>query len=144
MLAVTVVSSILTMLFGGVDELTLRYDVAPALLVILSGVCITPLLLPYIPGRAFSFKGALTGGLAVGLFIALTTPPFSQGLFIACVVVAASSFLALNFTGATTFTSLSGVRKEMRFALPVQIGLICVGVIGRVFLETVLKGGTGV
>jgi len=27
----------------------------------------------------------------------------------------------MNFTGASTYTSLSGVKKEMRFALPLEI-----------------------
>jgi acetyl-CoA decarbonylase/synthase complex subunit gamma len=101
-------------------------------------------MLGRIPGRAFAFKGGLVGGLLSGLFITLFSPPPAQGLFIAGVVIAASSFLAMNFTGATTFTSLSGVRKEMRYALPVQIGLACIAVVGRVLLETVLKGGPGV
>jgi acetyl-CoA decarbonylase/synthase complex subunit gamma len=33
----------------------------------------------------------------------------------------------MNFTGASTYTSLSGVRKEMRWALPFQIGAGVVG-----------------
>ena len=33
---------------------------------------------------------------------------------------AVSAFLALNFTGSTPFTSLSGVRKEMRLSMPVM------------------------
>lgn len=32
-----------------------------------------------------------------------------------------ASFLAMNFTGSTTYTSLSGVVKEMRIAVPAQI-----------------------
>jgi len=48
-------------------------------------------------------------------------------------MTAVSSFVAMNFTGATPFTSPSGVEKEMRRALPVQAGLtvlaglLCVG-----------------
>jgi acetyl-CoA decarbonylase/synthase complex subunit gamma len=42
-------------------------------------------------------------------------------------IPAASSYLAMNFTGASTYTSLSGVKKEMRWAIPLQIGA---GVIG--------------
>jgi len=38
-------------------------------------------------------------------------------------MTAVSSFVAMNFTGATPFTSPSGVEKEMRRALPVQAGL---------------------
>jgi acetyl-CoA decarbonylase/synthase complex subunit gamma len=32
---------------------------------------------------------------------------------------AVSAFYMLNFTGCTTFTSRSGVKKEMRLAIPV-------------------------
>jgi hypothetical protein len=44
------------------------------------------------------------------------------------------SFLAMNFTGSSTFTSLSGVVREMRWAVPAQIistGLGVVILIGR-------------
>jgi hypothetical protein len=34
---------------------------------------------------------------------------------------AASAYMALNFTGATTFTSPSGVNKEIRVMLPFHI-----------------------
>jgi len=42
------------------------------------------------------------------------------GLFVS--IPAMSAYLAMNFTGSSTFTSLSGVRKELRFALPLEIG----------------------
>jgi hypothetical protein len=34
--------------------------------------------------------------------------------------MAISSYLAMNFTGSTPFTSPSGVEKEMRKAIPMQ------------------------
>jgi acetyl-CoA decarbonylase/synthase complex subunit gamma len=33
----------------------------------------------------------------------------------------------MNFTGASTYTSLSGVRKEMRWAVPAEIALAGIG-----------------
>jgi acetyl-CoA decarbonylase/synthase complex subunit gamma len=44
-------------------------------------------------------------------------------------IPAISAYLAMNFTGASTYTSLSGVKKEMRWALPLEIagGIIGVG-----------------
>jgi acetyl-CoA decarbonylase/synthase complex subunit gamma len=42
---------------------------------------------------------------------------------------AVTAYFALNFTGCTTFTSLSGVEKEMRIALPVIILTFSVGVV---------------
>ena len=43
-----------------------------------------------------------------------------------------SSYLALNFTGATTFTSLSGVMKETTYGVPVMIGLTVLGIVFKV------------
>jgi acetyl-CoA decarbonylase/synthase complex subunit gamma len=42
-------------------------------------------------------------------------------------VPALATYLSMNFTGASTYTSLSGVKKEMRYAVPSQIA---VGVLG--------------
>jgi acetyl-CoA decarbonylase/synthase complex subunit gamma len=49
------------------------------------------------------------------------------------VYTAAVSFIGLDFTGASTYTSLSGVKKEMRIATPLQAlallsGLLMLGV----------------
>jgi len=101
-----------------------------------AGVVVTPALLPWIPGRAFSVKGAwvgivLAGGalgwtLAAGGFGSARTPEIFDNAAEAgawlLLVPAVSSFLAMNFTGASTYTSLSGVRREMRAAVPVQVG----------------------
>ena len=38
-----------------------------------------------------------------------------------------TTFLSMNFTGASTYTSLSGVNKEMRYAVPAQIVAALVG-----------------
>ncbi len=42
-------------------------------------------------------------------------------------ILALTSYIAMNFTGSSTYTSLSGVRKEMRLAVPLEIGA---GVLG--------------
>jgi hypothetical protein len=97
----------------------------------LSGIVITPMLLPYIPARAFSLKGFYSGIL---IFIALLVSGrtgnniFEQGSWF-LIIGAISSFTAMNFTGSSTFTSLSGVKKEMKFSLPLQIGSAVVGII---------------
>lgn len=36
---------------------------------------------------------------------------------------ALSSYLALQFTGATTFTGMSGVKKELKLGLPLYLGV---------------------
>jgi hypothetical protein len=92
---------------------------------ILAGAVVTPVLLPWIPGRAFSVKGGLTGGVFAACVVmwkhGALEAPSAVALLLA--MTAVSSFVAMNFTGATTFTSPSGVEKEMRRALPVQAGL---------------------
>jgi acetyl-CoA decarbonylase/synthase complex subunit gamma len=35
----------------------------------------------------------------------------------------------MNFTGCSTYTSLSGVKKEMRWAVPAQIAGVALGAI---------------
>jgi hypothetical protein len=95
------------------------------------GVIFTPILLPYIPFRSFSMKGAFIGFLAFSMLVILnvnlggivgTTSWFFMGTAIA-------SFLAMNFTGTSNYTSLSGVLKEMKYAVPLQIIAATVGLI---------------
>jgi acetyl-CoA decarbonylase/synthase complex subunit gamma len=93
-----------------------------------AGAVAAPLLLPWLPGRAFSLKGALTGLLWAVLFITLFSDKlpgaFPSRAWESAVWLLAlpslSAFLALNFTGSSTITSLSGVRKEFRYAAPLQ------------------------
>jgi acetyl-CoA decarbonylase/synthase complex subunit gamma len=40
---------------------------------------------------------------------------------------ALTSFTLMNFTGASTYTSLSGVKAEMRLAVPLQIAATVAG-----------------
>jgi len=94
---------------------------------VLAGAVLTPLLLPWLPGRAFSFKG-FVAGLALALLLCgwrwAGSTGWAAGLESAAWLILApalAAFLAMNFTGASTFTSLSGVRKEMRLAVPLQI-----------------------
>ncbi len=89
---------------------------------IVAGAVAVPFLLPWIPGRAFSFKGALTGALGgIGVVYLFRSPVFDlENIAILLASMALSSFLAMNFTGSTPFTSPSGVEKEMRYGIPLQ------------------------
>ena len=104
-----------------------------------AGAVVTPLLLPWLPGRAFAMKGALAGA-AASLMI-----PFAfyagrlELLSWTLIVIALSSFLAMNFTGSSTFTSLSGVKKEMREAVPFQVIAGSLGLI--MWLVALFTGG---
>lgn len=90
---------------------------------VVAGAALTPLLLPWLPGRSFAFKGMVTGLLWWIVFTIATANHGGDSLMTATAFLAlpaVSSFYALNFTGCTTFTSRSGVRKEMRIALPIM------------------------
>ncbi|NOR25424.1 MAG: hypothetical protein GQ542_13760 [Desulforhopalus sp.] len=91
---------------------------------ITSGAALTPLLLPWIPFRQFYLKGTLTGVLVALLFLFAGEPAVNgiEKLAVFLWITGCSAFLAMNFTGSTPFTSLSGVEKEMRRGLPLQIG----------------------
>ena len=113
-----------------------RADYLGLLGAILMGALISPLLLPWIPGRAFSFKGMLTGliwAISASLFL------FSKGianwlqLFSYMLILPSlSAFFTMNFTGSSTYTSLSGVEKEMKTALPLIIAALTAGTIIRI------------
>ncbi len=94
------------------------------LVAITSGAIISPLLLPWIPFRQFWLKGAVIGGLAALALLFPGEPSVNrlEKLALFLWIIGCSSFLAMNFTGSTPFTSLSGVEKEMRRGLPLQIG----------------------
>jgi hypothetical protein len=91
---------------------------------ILSGAVITPLILPWIPFRQFWLKGTLLGGVTALLFLSAAHPTVNRLEECAVIlwIIACSAFLAMNFTGSTPFTSLSGVKKELHRGLPLQIG----------------------
>ncbi|MCX6112868.1 MAG: mercury methylation corrinoid protein HgcA [Proteobacteria bacterium] len=100
------------------------------LLAIVSGTILSPILLPFVPFRAFSLKGFLISLIAILAYIAyagLTSPYLVAGSIL--LFPALSAFISLNFTGASTYTSVSGVRKEMRRYIPFIIGFLTVGFI---------------
>ena len=89
---------------------------------ILGGAVAAPVLLPWIPLRAFALKGMLTG-IAAGLAVAAIFHGriiWAEALALLLITIVISSYLAMNFTGSTPFTSPSGVEKEMRRAIPLQ------------------------
>ena len=115
------------------------FDIALYLGAVLTGAVLTPLLLPLIPGRAFAWKGWLLGLIytAGALWIIgwltqeswFTPESWLLAAGYLLLLPACSSYLAMNFTGASTYTSPSGVLKEMRLALPLIIGSAAVGAV---------------
>lgn len=107
-------------------------DLVSYLGAIAMGTVVFQIILPWIPGRSFALKGWLLGTLWFLLWAVWIEPNLWVGIstFLAIPVIAA--YLALNFTGSTTFTSLSGVQKEIRLSAPVMIGSAALGIMVRV------------
>lgn len=99
----------------------------------LAATILGPLLLPWLPGRAFSLKGAALGLVLVCGLAALGWPAAAfhaswlRAAAWVLLIPAFTSFILMNFTGSSTFTSLSGVLREMRVAVPLQIAAVVVG-----------------
>ncbi len=114
-------------LSGGLPFLAL------GLISVFAGSFFTPVLLPYIPFRSFAVKGWIAGMIAVLPAMSadiLESPDYLLSAIAYIFFPMLSSYWALQFTGSTTFTSMSGVRKEMKIAIPVYIGsLVITGIL---------------
>jgi hypothetical protein len=111
---------------------------AGAVAAVLAGVALFPIFLPWLPTRQFSTKGFILGGLVALPFVLGALLGKADGALWLRIVEAlayllglppVTAFLALNFTGASTFTSKSGVRREMFAYIPVMAWTFGAGII---------------
>lgn len=115
----------------------------PYLGAIVVGTVLVPALLPWILGKAFALKGALLGlvwAALVNIYQGLIFSPatsWPQAAVHFFLLPAISAFLAMYFTGSSTYTSLSGVVREMKYAVP---AIAVSTTLGLVLLVTVLAG----
>ena len=106
-----------------------------AVLAVLAGTVLVPLLLPWLPFHDFSANGYLLGILAAlpatwatletGTSGSWTTVARAIGLLIG--LPAATAYMAMNFTGATPITSPSWVRREMSRYIPIMAVTVILG-----------------
>jgi hypothetical protein len=89
---------------------------------VFSGAALVPAVLRWIPGKAFSVKGMVSGIIAAVALMMIygDSAGLMEILALSLFTTAISSYLAMNFTGSTPYTSPSGVEKEMRKAIPMQ------------------------
>lgn len=102
------------------------FGTAAYLIGLFAGGFVTPLFLPWLPGRSFAVKGAFVG-LVLGTLFCLFVHEQIGAMTVAAVLIFAatvSSYAALTFTGSTPFTSPTGVEREMRRAIPIQIAAV--------------------
>lgn len=120
-------------LVGGLPFLLL------GLVSILAGALITPVLLPFIPFRSFAVKGWIIGMLSIFLstqcIAMLGHSDTVLLIFMYLFFPLASSYIALQFTGSTTFTGMSGVKKELKMSVPLYI----LGIVASLILMIVHK-----
>ncbi len=98
----------------------------------LSGVAVGPMLLPWLPGRSFAIKGAIMGvawSAIWRLFVGGNDWNIAATAAAFLALPAVSAFYTLNFTGCTPYTSRTGVKREMRIALPAMCSALVVSAI---------------
>jgi hypothetical protein len=109
---------------------------------VLAGTVLFPALLPYIPTQDFSTKGMILGlVIAIPFAVSFGTNPILPGWANAAgaatallIMPAVIAYFALNFTGCTTFTSRTGVKKEIFRYVPVMALMVGIGVIIGILL----------
>jgi hypothetical protein len=114
-----------------------------AIAAVLAGTVLFPILLPWLPTHNFSTKGFILGGVVALPFViaAFLKNPESVmwlrsawALVYALLIPPITAYLALNFTGATTFTSRTGVKTEMFTYLPAMAWMFGTGLLLNIAL----------
>ncbi len=126
---------------------------AAAAVSVLAGTVLFPMLLPWIPTPNFSTKGLVLGAVAALPFAvaagvkaavasgtSVAQPVWwcvAQGLVYLLCMPPVTAYLTLNFTGSTTFTSKTGVRKEIYKYIPVMAWMLGIGIALGIVLAVV-------
>jgi len=96
-----------------------------------------PALLPYLPFKAFALKGAVLGLAWGALSAAASGASAASAAGIVLLVSAIVAFIAMNFTGSSTFTSQPGAALEVRRGIIPMAASLLLGigltVVTRVF-----------
>ena len=122
-----------------------------AVAAILAGVALFPILLPWIPTSNFSTKGYILGAVIALPFAlsALNANPdalvwrrVGWALAYALTLPPITAYLALNFTGSSTYTSKTGVRREIFRYAPSMAWMFGIGIVLNIslILTSVLGG----
>ena len=107
-------------------------DFAPFLAAIFAGCVLVPLLLPWLPSKVFAIKGAVVGALCAGAALVVLPGGATEAAGTVLLGTAIASYMAMMFTGSTTFTNLAGARLEVQRALPVIKVAAALGLVLRV------------
>lgn len=133
LIPVEVVSLLIPLLVASL----LLWSIAPAA-AILAGAVLFPALIPWLPTHDFSTKGYILGFVVALPFTLWTVLSPSdavwwlqagKALVYLLAMPSVTAFIALNFTGATTFTSPSGVRREIFRYFPIMVWTFVAGLV---------------
>jgi hypothetical protein len=113
-----------------------------AIAAVIAGTVLVPALLPFLPARDFSVKGLFLGAVvalpfafAFGTNPALPSWAAALGAAMPLLVIpAVVGYLALNFTGCTTYTSRTGVKKEIFRYVPLMAAMAALGSLAGIAL----------
>ncbi len=102
-----------------------------------AGIVLFPILLPILPTYNFASKGYFLGALVSipFAFLAFLNPEYGiwqktmRALSYLLIMPSITSFLSLNFTGSSTFTSKHGVKKEIFRYFPIMAYTVIVGLV---------------
>ena len=106
----------------------------PYLIAMLLGTVAIPIFLPIIPFKSFALKGVVVGVIWSTITIQFSNRfLYSDSLTImianTLLLTSITTYLGLNFTGSSTYTSFSGVLKETLRTMPIVIGASVIGII---------------
>jgi hypothetical protein len=108
-----------------------------AIIAVFAGTVLFPAFLPFLPTKDFSTKGLILGiivAIPFSYMYALSSgiPSRATGagaLVPLLIIPAVVAYLGLNFTGSTTFTSRTGVKKEIFRYVPIMVAMTVIGII---------------
>ncbi len=106
---------------------------------ILCGTVLVPILLPFLPFKSFAVKGMILGFIP-SIIAIFSIPSVVLIVFSWIVFPAVSSYYSLLLTGSTTFTSPSGVEKELRKAIPLYFIALAAAIICLVLYKLIHFG----
>jgi hypothetical protein len=113
-----------------------------AITTVFAGTVLFPALLPFIPTHDFSTKGLIMGvivalpfAVSFGANTALPLWANTMAALVALLIIpAVTAYLSLNFTGCTTFTSRTGVKREIFRYVPVMALMAGFGIVFGIIL----------
>ncbi len=118
-------------------------DLIAVLGAVVTGCVMVPALLPILPGRMFAIKGAFLGLFwAIAVVLLSGWPPSNASGWLKAAgyllsIPAVTAFEAMNFTGSSTYTSPSGVNREMRLTLLPQVIGVVLGILALLAADVI-------